>query len=164
MMSNHKKHKSHKSHNLGLVPFVAIPGKRPAAEFCKGFNRKKSYPRRAAKRDGSAASAGLRPGKPAGALEEQEWWEEAPPGSAGVPPACTPVASRSVSLRCGTRPLCRRVRHGRGRSRVLGPLPVEPGGGDERGCAKSCAGGTPALPGGLHPLTSLQQRRSSALV
>ena len=81
------------------------------------------------------------------------------PGSAGVPPACYPVACRSVSLRCGTRPPCRRERHGPGRSRVLAPLPVDPGGGDDRGCAKTCAGGTPALPGGLHPMTSSHQRR-----
>ena len=31
---------------------------------------------------------------------------------------------------------CRWERHGLGRSRVLAPLPVEPGGGDGRGCAK----------------------------
>ena len=53
-----------------------------------------------------------------------------PPGSAGVPPACCPVAWRSVSLRSGTRPRCRRERNGLGRSRVLEPLPVELGGGD----------------------------------
>ena len=35
--------------------------------------------------------------------EEQECWEEAPPGSAGVPPACTTVACCSVSLGWGTR-------------------------------------------------------------
>ncbi len=80
-------------------------------------------------------------------LEEQERSEEAPPGSAGVPPACTPVGCRSVSLRCGARPPCRRERHGLGRSRVLAPLPVELSGGDGRGCANTCAGGTPALPG-----------------
>ena len=28
------------------------------------------------------------------------------------------------------------------------PLPVDPSGGDGRGCARHCAGGTPALPGG----------------
>ena len=73
------------------------------------------------------------------------------PASAGVPPACTPVRCRSVSLRCGTRPLCRRERHGLGRGRVLALLPVEPGGGVGRGCAKTCAGGTPALPVGFIP-------------
>ena len=83
-----------------------------------------------------------------------------PPGSAGVPPACTPVACRSVSLRFGTRPPCRRERHGLGRSRVLAPLPVDPRGGDSRSCARTGAGGTPALPGGLHPLTSSHQRSS----
>ena len=83
-----------------------------------------------------------------------------PPGSAGVPPACTPVGCRSVSLRRGTRPPCRRERHGLGRSNALAPLPVEPGGGDDRGCAKSCAGGTPALPGGLPPMTSSHPRSS----
>ena len=112
-------------------------------------------------RDGCAASAlaefrqsHARP------LEEQERLEEAPPGSAGVPPACSPVRCRSVFLRCGTRPPCRRVRHGLGRSRVLAPLPVDPGRGDGRGCARICAGGTPALPGGLHSVTSSQPRRS----
>ena len=88
---------------------------------------------------------------------------KAPPGSAGVPPACTAVAHRSVSPRCGTPPPCRRERHGLGRGRVPAPLPVEPGGGDKRGCARSCAGGTPALPGGLHPLTRWEQRRSIGL-
>ena len=100
---------------------------------------------------------GLRP------LEEQEAWEEDPPGRAGVPPACTAAASRSVSLRCRTRPPCRRERQGLGRSSVLTPLPVESGGGNERGRGKTCAGGTPALPGGLQPLTSSQQSRSIAI-
>ena len=39
-----------------------------------------------------------------------------PPGSAGVPPACTPVTCRSVTLRCDTRPPGRRERHGPGNS------------------------------------------------
>ena len=39
-----------------------------------------------------------------------------PPGSAGVPPACTAVASRSGSLRCSTRRPRRPERHGLGRS------------------------------------------------
>ncbi len=33
----------------------------------------------------------------------------------------------------------------------MAPLPVDPSGGDGRGCAKNCAGGTPALPGGHRP-------------
>ena len=45
-----------------------------------------------------------------------------PPGSAGVPPACTAVASRSGSLRCSTRRPRRPERHGLGRSgAVAGP-------------------------------------------
>ena len=72
----------------------------------------------------------------------------APPGSAGVSPACCPLDCRSVFLRCCSRPPCRREPHGPGRRRALAPLPVDPGGGDGRGCGKNCAGGTPALPGG----------------
>ncbi len=70
-----------------------------------------------------------------------------PPGSAGVPPASSPLGCRSVSLRCGSQPPCRREPHGPGRSRALAALPVDPGGGDGRGCARYRAGGTPALPG-----------------
>ena len=70
------------------------------------------------------------------------------PGSAGVPPACCPFGCRSVSLRCCSRPPCRREPHGPGRSRGRAPLPVDSGGGDGRSCGRICAGGTPALPGG----------------
>ena len=92
-----------------------------------------------------------------------------PPGSAGVSPASSPFACRSVSLRCGSRPSCRREPHGPGRCRAMAPLPVDPGGGEGRGCTRICAGGTPALPGrptapmdarapgGLHPRTSCHQ-------
>ena len=52
------------------------------------------------------------------------------PGSAGVPPACCPFGCRSVSLRCCSRPPCRREPHGPGRSRGRAPLPVDSGGGD----------------------------------
>ena len=89
-----------------------------------------------------------------------------PCGSAGVPPACYPVACRSVSLRCGARPPCRRERHGLGRSRVPAPLPVDPGGADGRSCAKTCAGGTPALPGwaSSHDVVAAKEvHRSSCL-
>ena len=71
------------------------------------------------------------------------------PGSAGVPPACCPFGCRSVSLRCCSRPPCRREPHGPGRSRGRAPLPVDSGGGDGRSCGRICAGGTPALPGGF---------------
>ncbi len=80
------------------------------------------------------------------------------PGSAGVPPACCPFGCRSVSLRCCSRPPCRREPHGPGRSRGRAPLPVDSGGGDGRSCGRICAGGTPALPGGLPPMTGSHQR------
>ena len=76
---------------------------------------------------------------------------DAPPGSAGVPPACCPFGCRSVSLRCCSRPPCRREPHGPGRSRGRAPLPVDSSGGDGRSCGRICAGGTPALPGGASP-------------
>ena len=83
------------------------------------------------------------------------------PGSAGVPPACCPFGCRSVSLRCCSRPPCRREPHGPGRSRGRAPLPVDSGGGDGRSCGRICAGGTPALPGGLSPMTGSHQRDKS---
>ena len=39
----------------------------------------------------------------------------------------------------------------------MAPFPVDPSGGDGRGCARLGAGGTPALPGSLHPMTSSPQ-------
>ena len=84
------------------------------------------------------------------------------PGSAGVPPACSPLGCRSVSLRCCSRPPCRREPHGPGRSRGRAPLPVDSDGGDGRSCGRICAGGTPALPGGLPPMTGSHQRDKSA--
>ena len=121
--------------------------------------------RRATKRDGSAASAGLRPVKPARApLKSKSDGRRRPPGARASRPHSTAVACRSaslrgVSLRCDTRPPRRRDRHGPGRSRVLAPLPVEPGGVDGRGCGKNCAGGTPALPGGIRLASQESDRR-----
>ena len=57
---------------------------------------------------------------------------DAPPGSAGVPPAYSAVASRSVSLRCSTRLPCRRERR-------------------RPDCAETNAGEMPALQGGFRP-------------
>ena len=70
------------------------------------------------------------------------------PGSAGVPPACCPFGCRSVSLRCCSRPPCRREPHGPGRSRGRAPLPVDSDGGRPVAMkgGRICAGGTPALP------------------
>ncbi len=39
----------------------------------------------------------------------------------------------------------------------MAPFPVDPSGGDARGCARLGAGGTPALPGSHHPMTSSHQ-------
>ena len=39
----------------------------------------------------------------------------------------------------------------------MAPFPVDPDGGDGRGCARLGAGGTPALPGSHHPMTSSHQ-------
>ena len=75
-----------------------------------------------------------------------------PPGSAGVSPACTAVASRSVYLRFGSRQPWWRERRRLGRSRSVACLPIERGGGDAGGCAEKNAGGTPALPGGPAPM------------
>ena len=84
------------------------------------------------------------------------------PRERGRPPACCPFGCRSVSLRCCSRPPCRREPHGPGRSRGRAPLPVDSGGGDGRSCERICAGGTPALPGGLPPMTGSHQRDKSA--
>ena len=73
-----------------------------------------------------------------------------------------PLSCRSVSLRCCSRPPCRREPHGPGRSRGRAPLPVDSGGGDGRSCGRICAGGTPALPGGLPPMAWSHQRDKSA--
>ena len=43
-------------------------------------------------------------------------------------------------------------------------FPVDPSGGDGRGCARLGAGGTPALPGSLHPMTSSRQGHNIAEV
>ena len=44
------------------------------------------------------------------------------------------------------------------------PFPVDPSGGDGQGCARPCAGGTPALPGSRHPMTSSHQGHNIAEV
>ena len=47
--------------------------------------------------------------------------------------------------------------HRPGHRRAMAPFPVDASGGDGRGCARLGAGGTPALPGSLHPMTSSPQ-------
>ena len=46
----------------------------------------------------------------------------------------------------------------------MAPLPVDPSGGDGRGCARFSAGGTPALPGSRHPMTSSTSRETKIAV
>ena len=64
---------------------------------------------------------------------------------------------RRASVRCCWQPPCGREQQRPGRRRAMAPLPVDPSGGDGRGCARLGAGGTPALPGSLHPMTSSHQ-------
>ena len=87
-----------------------------------------------------------------------------PPGSAGVPPACTAVACHSVSLRWCTRPPCRREPHGRGRSRILPPLPVDPAGGVGRGCARPVRAGRPRSRGHFLPWHRRSKKYPSVVV
>ena len=68
-----------------------------------------------------------------------------PPGSAGVPPACTAVAFRSVSLRCSSRPAYRRERRG-------------------FGCAETNAGETHKLPGVARNVIRLASNRKPGLL
>ena len=79
------------------------------------------------------------------------------PGSAGVPPASCPFGRRRASVRCCRQPPCRREPHRPGRRRAMAPFPVDASGGDVPGCARLGAGGTPALPGSRHPMTSSPQ-------
>ena len=84
------------------------------------------------------------------------------PGSAGVPPASCPFGRRRASVRCCRQPPCGREQHRPGRRRAMAPFPVDPSGGDSRGCARLGAGGTPALPGSRHPMTSSHQGHQMA--
>ena len=79
------------------------------------------------------------------------------PGSAGVPPASCPFGRRCASVRCCRQPPCGREPHRPGRRRAMAPFPVDSSGGDVPGCARLGAGGTPALPGSHHPMTSSHQ-------
>ena len=142
-------------------------GRGPNLFETKPVSLSDDLPRRGGRGPGSQANGSFPKGT--GRLSEKSpagypppHHRDAPPGSAGVPPACCPFGCRSVSLRCCSRPPCRREPHGPGRSRGRAPLPVDSGGGDRRGCGRLCAGGTPALPGGLPPMTGSHQRDKSA--
>ena len=60
-------------------------------------------------------------------------------------------------MRYCRQPPCGREPHRPGRRSAMAPFPVDPSGGDGRGCARLGAGGTPALPGSHHPMTSSHQ-------
>ena len=84
------------------------------------------------------------------------------PGARASRPHAVPSVAAQFPCDVRSRPPCRREPHGPGRSRGRAPLPVDSGGGDGRGCARLGAGGTPALPGGLHPMTSSHQGQKIA--
>ena len=83
------------------------------------------------------------------------------PGSAGVPPACCPFGCRSVSLRCCSRPPCRREPHGPGRSRGRAPLPLLRWRRWPK-LREDLCGRDARAPGGLPPMTGSYQRDKSA--
>ena len=112
--------------------------------------------------DGSAPSrgAGARARRQTGVTQRgQAGFQRSRPPDTPTSPSGRPTRERGrparmLSLRSPlsfpamcSRPPCPREPHGPGRSRGRAPLPVDSGGGDGRGCAKICAGGTPALPG-----------------
>ena len=70
-----------------------------------------------------------------------------------------PVPLAAAELQCdaaGSHPVGGN-QHRPGRRRAMAPFPVDPSGGDGRGCARLGAGGTPALPASRHPMTSSHQ-------
>ena len=111
-------------------------------------------PRRDTKRDGSAASTGLWPGNPAGAPSRSKSDGRRPPRERGRPAR---MQSRCVPLSFPAMPQptpCRRERHGLGPMQSPGAVAGRAGWWRlPRLCQDTCAGGTLALPGGLHPVT-----------
>ena len=89
-------------------------------------------------------------------LQRRQPSESDPPGSAGVPPASLFLMEAAEHQRdfAGSHQVSGEPQRP-SRRRSPAPLPVDPSGGDGRGCGRHCAGGTPALPGGLHPPVSL---------
>ena len=85
-----------------------------------------------------------------------------PPGARASRPHAIPWVAAQFPCDAAARPSCRWKSPGPGRSRGRAPLPVDSGGGDGRSCGRICAGGTPALPGGLSPMTGSHQRDKSA--
>ena len=69
-----------------------------------------------------------------------------PLGARASRPHPLPLAAAEL-LRCCRQPPCGQAPHRPGRRTAMAPFPVDPSGGDGRGRARLCAGGTPALPG-----------------
>ena len=120
-----------------------------------------------------AGTPWVRPRQRPGAIAGRVWLErrarlcrehcgrDAPPGSAGVSPACTAAAYRAERLRWCTRQPRRQKRREPGQSRALARLPVESRWRRRASCAETNAGETPALPGGRPaPVATLPPRDS----
>ena len=87
------------------------------------------------------------------------------PGSAGVRPHPLPLAA--AELQCdaaGSHPVGGNPIGQAEGEPGMAPFPVDSSGGDGRACARLGAGGTPALPASLHPMTSSHQRPKIAEV
>ena len=84
-------------------------------------------------------------------------WERGRPRPHTVPLAAAELQCDAAgSLPCG------REQQRPGRRRAMAPFPVDPSGGDGRGCDRLGAGGTLALPASLHPMTSSHQGHNIA--
>ena len=79
---------------------------------------------------------------------------KAPPRERGRPARILSLWPPLSFPRCCRQPYCRREQQRPDRRRAMAPFPVDPSGGDGRGCARLGAGGTPALPASHHPMTS----------
>ena len=102
----------------------------------------------------------LRLGKPAPPLEGQEGWERRPPGTRASRPHTLPLPAAQFPWNVA--PVNRAAGNPMARPKQSsGAVAGLPGCWRwERPC-QSCAGGTPALPGGLHSVTSSQQEQDA---
>ena len=87
----------------------------------------------------------------------------APPGSAGVSPACCPLDCRSVFLRCGSLPLLPAGTAWARPKQSLGALAGRPGGRRWPRLREELCGRDARAPGGLYSMTSSNQRISIRL-
>ena len=133
---------------------LSFPAIRPPATLPAGTPRvrPRQSPGTIAGRVGLEGRAGL---------SREHCGRDAPPGSAGVSPACTAAAYRAERLRWCTRQPRRQKRREPGQSRALARLPVESRWRRRASCAETNAGETPALPGGRPaPVATLPPRDS----